>query len=98
MSRPKPQVILKGILGEQEIEVCEEYGVFAVFYGDMPVKVRSRSINSPELGYKYKKSSYTEPGHAFNLANKLNKLFATDKFQVRWMRDSRVIQEEIDVE
>ena len=93
MSRPKPKVILKGTQGDMEIEVCEEYGVFAVFYENMPVKVRSRNPSSPELGYKYKKSSFTEPGHAFNLATKLNNLFATDKFEVRWMRDSRKIEE-----
>ena len=94
MPRPKPRVILKGVLDGMDVEVCEEYGVFAVFYESLPIKVRTINPKSPELGYKYKKSSYTEPGHAFNLAAKLNKLFKTDKFEVRWMRDSRVIQEE----
>ena len=94
MSRPKPQVILNAKHGKIEIEVCEEYGIFAVYYDNLPCKVRTRSVESPELGFKYKKSAYTEPGHAFNLAAKLNKIFATDKFHVRWMRESRVIQEE----
>ena len=31
---------------------------------------------------KYKKVSFSNPGHAINLAKKLNKQFSTDKFTV----------------
>jgi hypothetical protein len=34
------------------------------------------------LGPKYKKVSFSNPGHAFNLAEKLNKLFKTKSFEV----------------
>ncbi len=33
-------------------------------------------------GPKYKKVSFSNPGHAINLAKKLNKQFSTDKFTV----------------
>jgi hypothetical protein len=55
--------------------------------------VRSRSAVDVYPGPKYKKSTYTEPGHAFNLAERLNAMFNTNEFEVRWMRDSRPIHE-----
>jgi len=33
-------------------------------------------------GPKYKKVSFSNPGHAFNLAERLNKKFNTDQFSV----------------
>jgi hypothetical protein len=33
-------------------------------------------------GPKYKKVSFSNPGHAYNLAKKLNKLFKTEDFAV----------------
>ena len=33
-------------------------------------------------GPKYKKVSFSNPGHALNLAKKLNATFGSDKFQV----------------
>ena len=33
-------------------------------------------------GPKYKKVSFSNPGHAINLAKKLNKQFSTDQFTV----------------
>ena len=37
-------------------------------------------VNYP--GPKYKKVSFSNPGHAINLAKKLNVLFKSDKFSV----------------
>jgi len=37
-------------------------------------------VNYP--GPKYKKTSFSNPGHAINLAKKLNVQFKTDKFEV----------------
>jgi hypothetical protein len=37
-------------------------------------------VNYP--GPKYKKVSFSNPGHDINLAKKLNSLFKTDKFSV----------------
>jgi hypothetical protein len=95
MARPKPQVLLSHQEDEHVLEVCEEYGVFAVYYQGKPIMVRRRHAVDSYPGPKYKKSTFTEPGHAFNLANRLNKLFNTTEFDVRWMRDSRVIHEDL---
>lgn len=38
-------------------------------------------------GPKYKKVSFSNPGHAINLAKKLNKVFATEDFKVYKLTD-----------
>lgn len=84
MSRPKPTVLLdytdpKTYKSEQ---VLAAEAVYAVFYDGKPINLRSLNslINYP--GPKYKKCSFGNKGHAFNLAEKLNKMFKTDKFKV----------------
>lgn len=84
MSRPKPTVLLdytdpKTYKSEQ---VLATDAVYAVFYNNKPINLRSLNslINYP--GPKYKKCSFGNKGHAFNLAEKLNKMFKTDKFKV----------------
>jgi hypothetical protein len=84
MSRPKPTVILdytdpKTYKAEQ---VLEAEAIYAVFLDGKPINLRSLNslVNYP--GPKYKKVSFSNPGHAFNLAEKLNKLFKSDRFKV----------------
>lgn len=84
MSRPKPSILLiytdpKTYKSEQ---ILEAEAVYAVFYNGDPINLRSLNslINYP--GPKYKKVSFSNPGHCFNLADKLNKLFKTTKFEV----------------
>ncbi len=42
-------------------------------------------------GPKYKKVSFSNSGHAINLAKKLNTLFKTDKFTVVLMKQGETI-------
>jgi len=46
-------------------------------------------VNYP--GPKYKKVSFSNSGHAFNLADRLNKKFNTDKFSVVKLVDGETI-------
>lgn len=83
MSRPKPRVLMahtdtKNYKAEQ---VLEATAIYAVFLEDKPINLRSLHTLI-DLGPKYKKVSFSNAGHAFNLAEKLNKLFKTDKFSV----------------
>ena len=85
MSRPKPIIVLdftnpKTYKSEQ---VLEAEAIYADFYQGKPINLRTLknsllNDNSP----KYKKVSFSSPGHSFNLAEKLNKLFKTDRFEV----------------
>ena len=95
MSRPKPNIILdytdpKTYKSEQ---VLEAEAIYAVFYEGKPINLRSLNslVNYP--GPKYKKVSFSNPGHAFNLAEKLNKLFKTDRFEVFELTGGNPIKE-----
>lgn len=95
MSRPKPKILLdytdpKTYKAEQ---ILEAEAIYAVFYEGKPINLRSINslLNYP--GPKYKKVSFSNPGHAFNLAEKLNKLFKTDKFKVYELTGGKPISE-----
>lgn len=84
MSRPKPHILLdwtdpKTYKAEQ---VLMADAIYAVFHEGKPINLRTLNTLVDYPGPKYRKTSFSNPGHAFNLAEKLNKLFKTDKFQV----------------
>ena len=84
MSRPKPTVILqhsdKSTYKVDEV-LCAE-AVWAVFYAGKPINLKNSSLVTNYPGPKYKKVSFSNPGHARNLAKKLNKMFNETKFEV----------------
>ncbi len=85
MSRPKPQVLLEHINKKnyKTDQVLDAEAIWAVFYKDKPINLKT--IGSPmaeEMGPKYKKVSFSNSGHAFNLSEKLNKQFNTSDFSV----------------
>ena len=84
MSRPKPTVLLeltnkKTYKTEQ---VLEADAIWAVFYKDQPVNLKTTSLIAQQIGPKYKKVSFSNSGHALNLAEKLNKMFNCEDFSV----------------
>jgi hypothetical protein len=84
MSRPKPKVLLE-ITNKKTYkteQVLEADAIWAVFYKEQPVNLKTTSIIAQRLGPKYKKVSFSNKGHAFNLAEKLNKLFTCNDFAV----------------
>jgi hypothetical protein len=84
MSRPKPKVLLE-ITNKKTYkteQVLEADAIWAVFYQDKPVNLKTGSLLVQQLGPKYKKCSFSNSGHAINLAEKLNKLFQTSDFSV----------------
>lgn len=85
MSRPKPRVLLE-ITNKKNYkteQVLESEAIWAVFYQDRPINLKTSSlIATGQLGPKYKKVSFSNSGHAFNLAEKLNKMFNTTDFSV----------------
>lgn len=84
MSRPKPKVLLEYANKENyKIEqVLDSEAIWAVFYKGQPFNLKSGSMVTSYPGPKYKKVSFSNPGHAHNLAKKLNKLFKTSDFKV----------------
>ena len=84
MSRPKPTVLLE-ITNKKTYkteQVLEADAIWAVFYQDKPINLKTSSLVVQNLGPKYKKVSFSNSGHAINLAEKLNKIFNSTEFSV----------------
>jgi hypothetical protein len=94
MSRPKPKVILEYANKDNfKIEqILESDAIWAVFYKGKPFNLKSGSLVTSYPGPKYKKVSFSNPGHAYNLAKKLNKLFKTEDFQVVKLTNGEIIK------
>lgn len=84
MSRPKPTILLEHVNKEnyKVDQVLESEAIWAVFYKGQPFNLKSGSLLANYPGPKYKKTSFSNPGHALNLAKKLNSLFKTSDFSV----------------
>ena len=84
MSRPKPTVLLDYVnkTNYKSEQVLNSEGIWAVFYDKSPINLKTHNILVSYPGPKYKKVSFSNPGHAINLAKKLNTLFKSDKFTV----------------
>ena len=83
MARPKPTIILDQVDKSYNSEqILKAEAIFAVYYESKPINLRTLNtlVNYP--GPKYKKVSFSNSGHAFNLADRLNKKFNTDLFSV----------------
>jgi hypothetical protein len=84
MSRPKP-VILIEITNKSTYkseQVLASDGIWAVYYDNKPINLKTSSMLAQYPGPKYRKTSFSNPGHAINLCKKLNTQFKTTKFSV----------------
>jgi len=95
MSRPKPILLLdhtdsKTYKSEQ---VLLADGIYAVFLDGKAINLRSLNKLLDYPGPKYRKVSFANPGHAHNLAEKLNILFKTDSFKVYLLTHGEIVSE-----
>jgi hypothetical protein len=84
MSRPKPKILLE-ITNKKNFkvdQVLDSEAIWAVFYKGKPINLKTTSLVADQPGPKYKKVSFSNAGHAFNLAEKLNKIYNTNDFAV----------------
>ena len=84
MSRPKPQVLIENTdrTTYRTQQVLAAQGIWAVFYNNQPINLKTINMLVSYPGPKYRKVSFSNSGHAINLAKKLNTQFKTDKFAV----------------
>jgi hypothetical protein len=84
MSRPKPRVLLETTNKKtyKTDQILESEAIWAVFYKGQPFNLKSFNSLTNYPGPKYKKVSFSNPGHAINLAKKLNSMFNTKDFEV----------------
>ncbi len=94
MSRPKPRILLEHV--NKKNYKCEQIldaeAIWAVFYKGKPFNLKSFNslVNYP--GPKYKKVSFSNPGHAINLAKKLNSQFNCTDFSVVVLTEGRLLK------
>lgn len=84
MSRPKPKILCE-ITDKQTYkteQVLAADGIWAVFYDNHPINLKTANLLVSYPGPKYRKVSFSNQGHAINLAKKLNLQFRTDRFCV----------------
>ena len=97
MSRPKPQVLIE-ITNKQTYkteQVLASEGVWAVFYDAKPINLKTSNMLTQYPGPKYKKVSFSNPGHAISLAKKLNTQFKTDKFSVVLLSEGQTVYSDL---
>lgn len=98
MARPKPIILLEHTDNKtyRSEQVLKADAIYAVYFEGEAINLRSLNslVNFP--GPKYKKCSFSNPGHAINLAQRLNKLFKTDKFEVYKLSQGERIELEED--
>ena len=96
MSRPKPEVLLEAVNKNtyKAEQVLKADAIYSVFYDGAPINLRTLNVLVSYPGPKYKKVSFSNPGHAFNLAERLNKIFGTDQFQVVKLTEGEVVSED----
>lgn len=92
MSRPKPQVLAELTNKQYKTEqILASAGIWAVYFDSNPINIKTSNILVQYPGPKYKKVSFSNPGHAINLAKKLNIQFKTDKFSVILLKEGQQV-------
>jgi hypothetical protein len=96
MARPKPTILLENINPKtyKAEQVLEAEAIYAVFYQGKPINLRTLSHLVSYPGPKYRKASFGNSGHAFNLAEKLNKMFKTTEFTVYKLSAGELMSED----
>lgn len=95
MARPKPNVLLQhtNMKTHKTEEVLEADAIYAVFLNGKPISLRLVNSFNNYPGPKYKKMSFPNSGHAFNLAAKLNETFKCENFNVVRLTEGEVVNE-----
>ena len=96
MSRPKPTILaeITDKATYKTEQVLASDGIWAVCYNNNPINLKTSNMLVQYPGPKYKKVSFSNPGHAISLAKKLNIQFKTDKFSVVLLTKGEVVYSE----
>jgi len=96
MSRPKPTIILEFTNNKtyKTEQILEADAIWAVFYKGKPFNLKSLNSLTSYPGPKYKKVSFSNPGHAHNLVKKLNEMFNCKDFAVYRLTSGEIETEE----
>jgi|TARA_B100000780_G_C21039097_1_gene416873 hypothetical protein len=93
MSRPKPEILLEKIDKEtyKTEQILASAGIWSVYYQGRAINLKTQNMLVSYPGPKYKKVSFSNSGHAINLAKKLNKKFNCTDFTVELLKKGEQI-------
>tara|TARA_Y100000389_G_C17291962_1_gene428499 strand:+ start:217 stop:528 length:312 start_codon:yes stop_codon:yes gene_type:complete len=93
MARPKPQILVEVTdkVTYKTEQVLASDGIWAVYFEAKPINLKTSNMLVQYPGPKYKKVSFSNPGHAISLAKKLNTQFKTDKFTVVLLSKGQIV-------
>ena len=93
VSRPKPTVLIEHVDNTtyKADQVLASDGIWAVYYKNRPINLKTQNMLVQHPGPKYKKVSFSNQGHAINLAKKLNIQFKTTDFSVVLLTEGEII-------
>ena len=96
MSRPKPKILLEHVDKKtyRAEQILDAEAIWAVFYKNKPFNLKSLNAITNYPGPKYKKVSFSNPGHAINLSKKLNDLFNRNDFTVVMLTSGEIVTAE----
>jgi len=96
MSRPKPKILLEHVDKKtyRAEQILDAEAIWAVFYKNKPFNLKSLNAITNYPGPKYKKVSFSNPGHAINLSKKLNDLFNCNDFTVVMLTSGEIVTAE----
>lgn len=99
MSRPKPNILLEKVNSKtyRSEQVLDADAIWAVFYRGKPFNLKSSNALTNYPGPKYKKTSFSNPGHAHNLSKKLNTMFNSEDFVVYKLTTGEIISSDDNV-
>ena len=94
MSRQKQNILLEYVdkKSYKSEQILEAEAIWAVFYNGKPFNLKTQNILTSYPGPKYKKVSFSNPGHAISLSKKLNETFDCSKFSVVKLVDGAVVK------
>lgn len=93
MARPKPKILTE-IADREEYktdQVLFSEGIWAICYQGNLINLKSSSMTKNGMIHKYKKVSFSNQGHAINLAKKLNRQFKTKDFTVVKLTQGEIV-------
>ena len=97
MARPKPHILVEVTdkVTYKTEQVLASNGIWAVYFEEKPINLKTSNMLVQYPGPKYKKVSFSNPGHAISLAKKLNTQFKTDKFSVVLLSEGQTVYSDL---
>lgn len=94
MARPQPSILTEYTDNKtyKTEQILAADAIWAVFYKNMAFNLKTFNSLTNYPGPKYKKTSFSNPGHAFNLAKKLNEQFKCNDFKVVKLTNGLVME------